>query len=325
MTRRVLALVAVGLSASLAACGGSNPTGAPTVAVAPTATTASTAMAAPMPTAAPTAAPEAQPQAVIEKDLAFATYNGVTLTLDLYIPADPDGAPIVIEPWENFAERIAQEGAIAVIGKTGVEVPDAGDDAEARLSDHGAVIRAQAEQTACAILFARARAAELGSDDPVVAVGGWSQYGGVAAHVALFGGTLEERWDEFAATVGGPPRQVECAVADGSTHVDALVGLAGAYTLYVPAIDGRYGRSYQQQMYPEQQQFLASAIGAHPELTVRLIHGTGDVMIPMEDSVAFETALADAGYDVQLATFVGGHRNPPTELSLEIFKEVLGL
>jgi len=312
MIRRLCAFATVGLLVSVAACGNDEAedvtsTAAPTTAIAPTTTV------------------EEQPQAVIERDVAFATYNGVTLTLDLYIPAEPDGAPIVIEPWENFAERIAQEGAIAVIVETGVEVPDAGDDAEARLSDHGAVIRAQAEQTACAILFARARAAELGSDDPVVVVGGFSEYGGVAAHVALFGATLEQRWDEFAATVGGPPRQVECVVAEGSTHVDALVGLAGAYENYVPAFEGRYGRAYQQERDPELQQFLASAIGADPELTVRLIHGTADGMIPMESSVAFEGALADAGYDVQLATFGGGHHVPPTELSLEIFTEVLGL
>ena len=312
MIRRLCAFATVGLLVSVAACGNDEAEDV-------------TSTAAPTTSIAPTTTVEEQPQAVIERDVAFATYNGVTLTLDLYIPAEPDGAPIVIEPWENFAERIAQEGAIAVIVETGVEVPDAGDDAEARLSDHGAVIRAQAEQTACAILFARARAAELGSDDPVVVVGGFSEYGGVAAHVALFGGTLEQRWDEFAATVGGPPGQVECVVAGGSTHVDALVGLAGAYENYVPAFEGRYGRAYQQERDPELQQFLASAIGADPELTVRLIHGTADGMIPMESSVAFEGALADAGYDVQLATFGGGHHVPPTELSLEIFTEVLGL
>ncbi len=312
MIRRLSALAAVGLLVSVAACSNDEAeevtsTSAPTASIAPTTTV------------------EEQPQVVIEKDLAYANYNGVTLTLDLYIPADPDGAPIVIEPWEDFAERIAQEGAIAVIDETGIEVPDAADAAEARLSDHGAVIRAQAEQTACAIRFVRARAAELGSDDPVVVIGGFSEGGGVAAHAALFGATLEERWDEFATTVGGPPRQVECVVADGSTHVDALVGLAGAYDLYVPAFDGLYGRSYQQETDPELQQFLASAIGAHPELTVRLIHGTGDSMIPMENSVAFEEALADAGYDVQLTTFGGGHQDPPTELSLEIFADVLDL
>jgi predicted esterase len=95
--------------------------------------------------------------------------------------------------------------------------------------------------------------------------------------------------------------------------------------LYVPVFDGLYGRAYQQERDPELQQFLASAIGVHPELTVRLIHGTVDQTIPMENSVEFEAALADAGYDVELTTFDGGHQTPPPERSLEVFKEVLGL
>jgi hypothetical protein len=50
---------------------------------------------------------------------------------------------------------------------------------------------------------------------------------------------------------------------------------ACAYDLFVPAFDGFYGRAYQQERDPELQQFLTSAIGAHPEVEVRLIHGTG--------------------------------------------------
>ncbi len=69
----------------------------------------------------------------------------------------------------------------------------------------------------------------------------------------------------------------------------------GAYDLHVPVYDGLYGRAYQQERDLELQQFLASAIGAHPELTVRLIHGTADTAIPMESSAESEAALADAG------------------------------
>ena len=81
-----MSLVAVGLLASVAACGGGESEVAPTTTAAP-------------PPAAATTAVEEQPQAVIERDLAFATHNGATLTLNLYIPADPNDAPIMIEPW----------------------------------------------------------------------------------------------------------------------------------------------------------------------------------------------------------------------------------
>ena len=145
----------------------------------------------------------------------------------------------------------------------------------------------------------------------------------VEAHVALFAASLEERWDEFAATVGGPPRQVECTAADGSTHVDALVDTAGTYDLNVPAIEGLYGRTYQQEADSDLQQFLASAIGANPELTVRLFHDPADPAIPITVSEDFEAVLAAAGYDVQLATFAGCHNFPPKELSLKVLTEIL--
>lgn len=326
MMRLLIPLATVVLLASLAACAGSQPqaTSTPTLVRAGEAT--STPAIAPATTAAPAATTEEQPQVVVETELPFATYNDTTLTLDLYVPADPAGAPIVIEPWERFAYRIAQEGAIAVIERTGIpDGPDTGDGEPPLWNDHGALIRAQAEATACKIGFARARASELGSDDPIVVKGGFSAGAGLSAHVALFGDALEERWDEFAATVGGPDRQVECVVAERSTRVDALVGGSGAYDAYVPVIEGLYGRTYQRERDPELQEFLASAVGIDPELTVRLIHGTADPAIPTTVSVDFEAVLADAGYDVQLITFEGGHHDPPTELSLRVFKEVLGL
>lgn len=271
--------------------------------------------------------PAGQPaQVVVERGAEYATFNGVPLTLELYVPADPGGAPIVIEPWEDFAESIAQEGAFAVLNENGLPGAEevAGEDIP-HLRNHGAHIRAQAEAYACAILFARARAAELGSADPVVVAGGFSEGGGLAAHVALFGATLEQAWDEFATSAGGPPRQVQCVIPDGSTHVDALVGAAGAYDLYVPVIDGRFGRAYQQEFDPELQQFLASAVGIDPTLQVRLVHGTSDEAIPMENSTNFEAALTEAGYPVELTPFEGGHEDPPTTLSQEIFTEALGL
>lgn len=288
----------MGMMASVAACNGSQQDVAPTTVV------------------------EEQSRVVIEFNLAYATYDGLALTLDLHVPADPTGAPIQIDG----PREMAQEGAIVAVLQQGIpDPPDSDDEGERFLGDHGAHIRAEGEAGACAIRFARARASELGSDDPRVVVAGFSHGGGIAAHVALFGASLDERWDEFAATVGGPPSQVECMVPDGSTHVDALVGNAGTYDLYVPVIDGLYGRTYQQERDPELQQFLASAVGIDPELTVRLTHGTSDPAIPVTNSAEFEAALADAGYDVQLTTFDGGHEDPPAELRLEIFTEVLGL
>jgi predicted esterase/predicted small lipoprotein YifL len=307
--------LAAAMLASLAACGGSQTTG-PTTAPTPSSV------------ATPTATAGEQPEVVLERDLAFATWNDLTLTLDLYAPADPVGAPIVVEPGEAFGHDIAEAGAFAVIERTGIpDQPDSADGEPPFWDDHGALIRAHAEATACKIRYARARASELGSDDPVVALGGFSAGAGMAAHVALFGDTLEQRWDEFAAMVGGPPRQVDCVVGEGSTRVDALVVGNGTYDAFVPVIEGGlFGRTYVLERAPELQPFLAGAVGIDPSLTVRLMAATGDKSVPMSITTDFAKVLADAGYDVQVITYEGQHASdPPDELSLEVYSEVLGL
>jgi acetyl esterase/lipase len=75
-----------------------------------------------------------------------------------------------------------------------------------------------ADSVACAIHFVRARAAELGSDDPVVAVAGFSLGGGLAAHVALSGTTLEAGW-ELLAFEGGHSVPLDLAA---ETIIDAI-------------------------------------------------------------------------------------------------------
>ncbi|MDJ0925770.1 MAG: hypothetical protein QNJ77_14535 [Acidimicrobiia bacterium] len=251
----------------------------------------------------------------------YAYVNGESLSLYVHMPADLTGAPIVVTGSPELAEGLVDEGVIVV--EPAIKDPyDTGEPGEL-LNDHGAPIRAMAEQYACAIRFARERAADDGNHDPLVVLNAFSVDAGTAAHVALLGATFEDRWDEFAAA-GGPPGQIQCENNSGSTHVDALVGMAGGYDMIMPAYDGEYGRAYQLERDPELQQFLASAIGVHPGLKVRLLHGTGDDVIPLERSIEFESALASAGYDAQLTTFEGGHVEPPGELVLSTILEVLG-
>lgn len=59
------------------------------------------------------------------------------------------------------------------------------------------------------------------------------------------------------------------------------------------------------------------------DLKVRLIHGTSD-FIPVEDAAEFAALLTDAGYDVELATFDGGHEIAPPELLFPTVMEVVG-
>jgi hypothetical protein len=214
-----------------------------------------------------------------------------------------------------MAEALAGEGVIFfAVGypRSSPPVP---------FSEHGLGARAMADSVGCAIRFARIRASELGSDDPVVVLSGFSLGGAPAAHAAMFGADLEAAWEEFAAE-GGPPGQVACEVTGGSTHVDALVGMSGAYDVLAPIYDGKWGRSYQQEHDPELGSFLASAIGANPSLKVRLLHGEADGWIPYDNSTGFAAALADAGYDVEMIGFAGGHGEPPPEIAVPIIMDV---
>lgn len=296
--------------------------------------TTSTASTAATTTAAPTTGTPTTPTstttsagATTELRLTYAAWEEQPLTLDMRVPAESSGAPIVIYlPGRGatsapvfVVEDLVEEGAIVFV----VRFAGTGQGPEAILSDRGADPRAKADSVACAIRFARARASELGSDDPVVALAGFSLGGGVAAHVALWGANLEARWDEFAAE-GGPPRMVECEVTDGSTHVDALVGMAGRYDVFVPIYDGVHGRAYQQERDPELWEFLSSSIGANPDLQIRLIHGESDDKIPFENSVGFAAGLTDAGYNVgEVIPFEGGHQVPP-ELAVPTIVDVIG-
>ncbi len=302
MARRILPLMTMALLASLAACGGSDADAAPTTTL------------------------DEQALPVTEVDLAYATSAEGPLTLDMHAPVRPADAPIVLylpgrgrdsaPPW--IVEGLVDEGAFVFV----VRYAATDSSPEKILADHGADAGAQAQSVACAIHYARSWASDFGNNDPLVVLTGFSNGSGLGAHTALFGSTLEERWDEYAAQ-GGPPRQVECEMTEGSTHVDVLVGMGGNYDVFVSIYDGKYGRTYQQELDPELWEFLSSPIGANPDLKVRLIHGTSD-FIPVADAEEFKALMIDAGYDVELTTFDGGHVIAPDEVLFPIVREVLG-
>ncbi len=299
MLRRTLDWVVVVLLIGVAGCGGSD---------AETAAPATTANDSP---------------SVVTRDLVYATFGERPLNLNIYAPTGSGDWPIVIHfpgadgmtaAW--LPEDLVAQGVIVFVTDYPRMTPTSA------VEDRGSGYRAMAESAACAIRFARARASQLGSDAPIVVVSGFSMGGGPAAHAALFGASLESSWEEFALNRGGPPRQVDCEIGDGSTHVDALVGMGGAYDGFV-GYQGKYGREWMQERDPELWQLLYSSIGENPGLKVRLLHGDADGEIPYENSVEFQATLADAGYDVSLVSFAGGHYMPP-ELAVPTIMEVIG-
>jgi predicted esterase len=263
----------------------------------------------------------------VTKDLVYANGqqpdNPIEWKLDYYAPTDPGDWPLLLflpglgekkEGWTILPQAIAEQGVIvSVIGYPNMGPTTA-------FQDNGKGYREMAETVACAIRFARSRASDFGSYTAPVLIAGFSFGGGVGSHVALFGTSLERRWEEYAASLGGPPRQVDCEVNQGSTHVDALVGIAGPYDAFV-GYDGKYGREFMQERNPELWKMFYGSIGENPDLKVRLLHSKTDFVVPYENSVEFEAVLAEAGYDVKLIQFIGGHTTP-LELTVQTVMDV---
>jgi hypothetical protein len=264
-------------------------------------------------TAGSSATNEAPSGVVSQTDIPYASSDGTIHTLDVHLPGDPADAPIVIDTIQGFhrpVEVFAEQGLIAVVPQVRMRAPE-------EVVGDPAAMRATAEQFACAVHFARARAAAVGNENPHVVLTGFSRFGAAATHVALLGETFDDAWDEFAEA-GGPPRQLECE-ADATTHVDALVSTGAPYALFVPVFDGHFQRDHDATM----RQFLTQAISANPKLALHLLHGNEDIIDSPAEAAEFADVMADAGYDVQLTTFDGGHEHPPTELYVSTVSEAL--
>ena len=122
LRRLFLLSLAAALVAGACTQGDDAATGETTSTAAAVATTKATPT-----TVASSTAVDGQSGVVVEKDLVFGSYNGVAMTLDLYLPAEPSGTPIVVEP--PFPDDLAEAGAIVVGNVEGVgDPPDADDE-----------------------------------------------------------------------------------------------------------------------------------------------------------------------------------------------------
>jgi dienelactone hydrolase len=280
-----------------------------------------------MPTATITPLPDSRLDVTVTKDLVYA--KGIQpeeqreWKLDEYAPTEPGDWPVVVflhgaggtkERWTTVTRAIAEQGAIVFA----IDYPWI--HPQLAIRGNGKGYREMADIVACAIRFARARASDLGMDTAPVVITGFCGGGAVASHVALAGESVGRRWEQYAASRGGPPRQVDCEVSQGSTHVDALVGIAGPYDGLV-GYDGKYGREFMQEKDPDLWKLLHGCIGENPDLKVRLLHGETDRLVGYKNSVRFEATLAEAGYDVKLIQFTGGHELP-LELTVQTVMNV---
>ena len=312
----------------LAGCGGEEPTPA-AEAESGTCLQSLAAPAAPEPVSSSSTLSDSPTAVKVYKDLVYAigTKLGRSFRwrLDVYAPGEAGEWPAVLllpgagqrkGEYEALPRAIAEEGAIVFVADYPNMHP------RVAIVSKGKGLREMAETVACALRCARARAPDFGSDSPTVAISGFAVGAGIGSHAALLGENVDSRWEEYAESRGGPRRQVECLISEGSTGVDVLVGVAGAYDSFM-GLDGEFGRDFIQEKDRELWEMLNGTIGGNPDLKVRLLHSETDDVIPIEISGAFEEILADEGYDVELIPFEGGHSSPLEE-TVQTIIDVLG-
>jgi acetyl esterase/lipase len=161
------------------------PTSVPSVAAAtPTPSPAATAPAAPTPTPAPT------PSVVVTSDVAYESANPVLTpgVLDVYAPAKAGPWPVVVMlhgggnnkgDLSEHARKVADLGFVVFSATWG-----AGGVGSTGLPSYEQLLAAQS-QSACAVAFARAHAAEYGGDPATLIVFGHSGGANMGASVAF--------------------------------------------------------------------------------------------------------------------------------------------
>ncbi len=263
----------------------------------------------PLGVAAQTDGDEPPGEAIAVGNLVYATGRSpdeaTELRLSVHLPAGSRDAPMVLDAgWAVPDPRALNERGVSVFR---MQAPDLW--SVLTIDADPMALRTMVEAVACAVRFARE--SEYGSETAPLAPTGFSRHGGTAAHVALAGESFDRVWGEYHESAGGPPAQWDCTVSEGSTRIDGFVGVAGPYDTVV-GYDGRgydspFARDWLLEHEPDLWEMLWGTVGLHPELRVRLLHGDADSVIPFESSAAFEAVLVEAGYDVELVEFGGGH------------------
>ncbi len=265
------------------------PTGT-TPAAAPTSTMEAASPATPSsPAVSATVAVE------VTRNVAYTKADKWDVRLDVYAPSEPGHWPVVVvvhgvmvdrSSLAVLARRIASRGAVVYNIDVNHRVPE---------------LTSAIERIACAVRFARDTADDYGGDPSWIALVGHSAGAHGGAVIALGG-------DDFAG---------ECVVTGPSALVDAFVGYEGPYdwttTVYHRLFDYTSMKSEDPELWRAVNPF--SHIGRNLELQVRLIHGDApDVEwsdIPLEASMEFHQALAEAGYDAELIVLEGAtHAGP---------------
>jgi acetyl esterase/lipase len=236
------------------------------------------------------------------RDLIFSEDCGRPLRLDLYRPAAPNGAGVIIAHgggWSRGSKEMVAEHARALAGQGFVAMAQ-----EYRLTGE-APFPANIHDVKRAIRWARAHARELGFDSERLCLEGHS----AGAHLVLL--------------AAGTPNEARLDPPEGTGGVSARVAAVAA--IYPPTLfhlgEARPSGSLPARALPGADASAEAAALASPMTHVTadyppamLLHGDADKVVPVSASRRFEERVRAEGGKVELHIFAGlphGFANHP--------------
>jgi len=227
--------------------------------------------------------------------------------LDVYAPTEPGPWPVVVvmhawfqskdtTAYSSLAEELAGRGVVVFVPQRRSESATLLEYAQ----DNGRDIREVEESWACAVRFARERAADYGGDPGWVTVFGHESTG---LATAFIGDDLQQVWEEVASNRGGPPPQTECLAVEDSARVDAYIGYGGDYDFYERLSESD----------PDLWELTSffGLIGRNPSLPVHLVFGGMANPAYIEKAEEYQEDLVNAGYDATLTLLPEGRAEIP--------------
>lgn len=251
----------------------------------------------------------------IDRNIVYAMYSGLALTMDVYYPENSNGHGIIFISGSGWTRELSLDAT--PLTATGQENVYAAPLAEAGYTvfnvNHRAAPRfrypAPIKDVQRAVRFIRYNAEEFGiSPDRIGAMGGSS-----GGHLAASLGVMDGEPD---INDPGPIGQV-------SSKVQAVVARAGAFDQRDNPASPLFG--FRSNAAPEGSVELALLTEGSPITYVTpddppflLIHGDADPVVPFERSEQMQAALQDVGVETELITVKGGGHGPRFEFNVVI-------
>jgi acetyl esterase/lipase len=257
----------------------------------------------------------AAPQAGVEKNIVYGMQSGAALLLDVYTPAQQNGAGVVFIPGSGWYSPPRYDAApLTASSQVDVYVPPLTRAGYTVFvinyrSTPGFRYPAAVLDSQRAVRFIRHNAARFGIDPARLGGAGGSS----GAHLVSLLGTLDGAGDPSDPdAVNRESAKIQAVVAR-AVPADFLNNGRG---MALPAIANFMGVSVSQLMQ-EGSREQAAARAASPINHVTstsapflLMHGDADKVVPIEQSERMEAALRTAGVPVKLLRIKGGEHHP---------------